>query len=82
MSHDDTVYRVMFLPDKVNVNVIALGIDTLDLPHQGTYDRDELPMWMQDRLSSLAILRPPPPENNVESVGKRISEDVFWVYPE
>ena len=82
MSHDDTVYRVMFLPDNISVNVIALGMNALELPHQGVYNKEELPTWMRDRLSSLAILRPPPPENNVESVGKRISDTVFWVYPE
>ena len=82
MSLDDSVYRVNFLPDNNTVDVLGLGLNCLDLPHQGTYHKDRLPTWMREKLSSLAVLRVPPPEANVEGVGKRISETVFWVYPD
>jgi len=82
MLLNDSVYRVNFLPDKNTVDVIGLGINGLDLPHQGTYHKDNMPDWMQDKLHALAVLRVPPPEANVEGVGKRISETIFWVYPD
>lgn len=82
MSPDDTVYRVLFLADGVHVEVIAIGMDSLDLPHQGIYDKDDLPEWMQSKLSSLAVLHTPPPVTHVDGLGQRMSKDVFWVYPE
>lgn len=36
----------------------------------------ELPDWVQERLSVLAMLTPP---DEVEGVGKRVSKDIFWV---
>lgn len=76
------IYRVRFIPTTDAVEVIVLGMDAMDMPHQGTYLQASMPDWMQDKLASLALLHPPPPENDVAGVGKRISDSVFWVYPD
>jgi hypothetical protein len=81
MSSSDVVYRVKFMPDGDTVDVITLGMDCLDLPHQGTYSKDEMPEWMRDKLAALALFPSPPPSNEVAGVGKRIADTIFWVYP-
>lgn len=41
---------------------------------------DELPKWVQDKLAVLMLLDPKKVNEEVESVGRRISENIFWVF--
>jgi predicted CopG family antitoxin len=41
---------------------------------------DELPKWVQDKLSVLMLLDPTLQNEEVETIGRRISENIFWVY--
>ena len=41
---------------------------------------DDLPMWVQRRLAVLSTFLATPPIPDVVGVGRRISEDVYWVY--
>lgn len=41
---------------------------------------DELPKWVQDKLAVLMLLDPDKVNEEVESVGRRISKDIFWVF--
>ena len=40
----------------------------------------ELPKWVQDKLAVLMLLDPKKVNEEVESVGRRISENIFWVF--
>ena len=76
--NDDKVYRVSVCPDGVDVVCFGLGVDTI---HDGHYiNVDVLPKWVQERLAVLMMMTYTPPTEEVESVGRRISRDVYWVY--
>lgn len=75
---DDSIYRVSVCPDGVDVVCFGLGVDTI---HDGHYiNVDVLPKWVQERLAVLMMMTYTPPTEEVESVGRRISRDVYWVY--
>ena len=75
---DDSIYRVSVCPDGVDVVCFGMGVDTI---HDGHYiNVDVLPKWVQERLAVLMMMNYTPPTVEVESVGRRISRDVYWVY--
>ena len=39
---------------------------------------DDLPMWVQEKLAVLMTTKPS--DDDVEHIGRRINETVFWVY--
>lgn len=84
MNTDDKLYRVNIHYDTKQVHVESFGINVVDLTVKlGHYDSvDDLPMWMQERLSVLNMLECPPPPNDVEGVGCRIGPYIYWVSPE
>lgn len=72
------VYRVCIEPN--NVSVLLLGISPVDDSIEGEYaDAHALPKWVQERIAVLMMLSPEPPTEEVDGVGRRISETVFWV---
>lgn len=80
MPSSETVYRIKVHPDTNSVTMIHIGMDCLDPMPDGEYTWDELPKWVRDKLAVLSILKLPPPPMDVDGVGQRISERVFWVY--
>jgi hypothetical protein len=42
---------------------------------------DELPAWMQRKLATLMIFDHNEVNNEIEGLGRRISENTFWIYP-
>ena len=78
LTSDDCIYRVSVCPDGVDVVCFGMGVDTI---HDGHYiNVDVLPKWVQERLAVLMMMNYTPPTEEVESVGRRISRDVYWVY--
>jgi len=76
---DDKIYRVVI--DGSRVNISCFGMDLLDPQAEGDYDSvDDLPKWVQDRLAVLMITPIGPPTKEVATVGRRIEEDIYWVY--
>jgi hypothetical protein len=43
---------------------------------------DDLPKWVQDKLAVLMLLDPNALNQEVENVGRRICEDIYWVFKE
>jgi DUF438 domain-containing protein len=41
---------------------------------------DELPEWMQEKLALLTMTSMNRPTKDVVGVGRRIQENIFWVY--
>ena len=75
----DRIYRVGVFPN--TVVVMSLGLDDLGSEIEGKYnDVSELPNWLQVRLAILTMAPATIPSNEVEGVGRRISDTVFWVF--
>lgn len=79
MVGDDNIYRVQMKPD--GIYVVCFGLESIDSCLSGHYDRiDDLPDWVKERLAILNMMSSTPPTNEVEGVGRRISERVYWVF--
>jgi len=77
---ENLTYRVSTAAD--GVDVICFGLENVDSNIDGHYDTpNDLPSWIQERLAVLMITSPSPPTKEVAGIGRRISRDVFWVYP-
>lgn len=80
ITMDDMIVRVHVSPN--SVHVFLLGLKTLDYDLKDVYDSvDDLPKWVQERLALLMMISTNPPTAVVKGVGRRISEDIFWVFP-
>lgn len=76
----DSVYRVYIASDSRSVEVVCLGMDSVDWEAEGIYDdTSQLPGWMQERLAVLSMMKVDPPQTKVEGVGMRVDEYVYWI---
>ena len=80
MSTDSVAYRVKLYGNGRYAAVTRIGMNKVESLADGVYSYQTLPEWMRDKLAALSILRPPPPFNDVEGVGQRVSAETFWVY--
>lgn len=73
------LFRVEIEPSKVTV--VCLGTERIDPSEEGEYNSvDDLPNWVQERLAILMMMSIEPPTQFVDGVGRRISENVYWVF--
>lgn len=76
---DDNTYRLRLM--EKGIEVVCFGLESVDSKLEGHYDGvDDLPDWVKERLAVLMVLDSTPPTGELEGVGRRISEKVFWVY--
>lgn len=76
----DNVYRVYIHPDSKRVEVVCLGMDSIDSEAEGIYhDTSHLPDWMQERLAVLSLMKVDPPQTTVDGVGMRVDNHVYWI---
>lgn len=76
----EVIYRVLLKGERANVVCIDMPIDYLSEAICREYDRfEQAPQWLQDRVLALRMLTEGPPTGWVDGVGRRVSEDVFWV---
>jgi len=80
MSRDRATYRVKLHAFRRYASITRIGMCGVENLADGVYPYQALPEWVKERLATLSILAPPPPENHVEGVGQRIAEDTFWIY--
>lgn len=77
----DTTYRVSISKHTGRIEVICFGIGSLANGVTGQYDSEEhLPDWMRQKLSVLRIMSDPPPIEDIANVGRRLNQELFWVY--
>jgi hypothetical protein len=76
----DVVHRVIIDNDTKQCYINTFGMQRIDIPHRMVYDDvNALPIWMQRRIALLMMLKEPYGEE-VQGIGRRISETVFWLY--
>ena len=64
-----------------HVKITCFGVNGIDNEVEGWYDCVEaLPQWLQEKLALLMMTTHVPPTHEVDNVGRRIEEDIFWVY--
>ena len=77
----DAVYRVHICNKTKYVRVVSFGIGMLEPTPEVLYNNiDELPEWMQEKLALLTMTSMNRPTKDVVGVGRRIQENIFWVY--
>ena len=73
-------YRIS-INQKGGIEVVCFDLENIDSELEGYYDEvSALPVWVQERIAVLAVCSPNPPTPTVEGVGRRISENIYWVY--
>lgn len=83
MIEDKPIYRIC-INDDTTVSTDCYDMLENFAPELNTYYSgvDELPKWAQDRLAVLSLLDPKQVNQQVEGVGKRINEHIFWLFKE
>lgn len=80
LPHDDNVYRVYVNPHTNAVEVSCIGME-VDSVVSGEYDSvDTLPLWMQEKVALLMMTPLDKPTSEVEGVGRRIDDNVYWIF--
>jgi hypothetical protein len=76
----ENVYRVQIMGGG-EIRVLKLGV-SVDEEVEGVYSAiDALPDWVKERLAVLMVVDARhKPAQEIEGIGRRISEKVFWVY--
>lgn len=79
-TDDNNIYRVDMggLPC---IEVMCFGDGFVDSLCDGEYyGVDALPDWVKERIAILMLCRAAPPMPTIDGVGRRISENIFWVF--
>ena len=72
----DSTFRVHIKKKKINV----MAFDMYSHDYEGNYkNADDLPDEIQKRLAVLLVLDKSDTMSYISNVGRRISDDVFWV---
>lgn len=87
-QHDEDVYNSRILRieiDDIRTSVVTLGMSledgVLDSELEGDYPNPQaLPDWVQERLAVLMLTSPEAPTEEIAGVGRRMAENIFWVY--
>lgn len=81
MAQDIIVHRVVIDPITKFVSVSQFGMERVDTGRERDYDCvDDLPRWIQEGIALLSMTSAVPPTEEVEGVGRRIEENIFWLY--
>jgi hypothetical protein len=76
------IYRLAILKDCVKVEIVGRGLyEHEETVACGWFDNvQQLPDWIQRKLAVLMVCDENPPTPIIPGVGRRISEDIFWVF--
>jgi hypothetical protein len=77
----EPIYRICLNSDGSVQTTCYEMLDAFNPELKSHYESvDELPKWVQDKLAVLMLLDPEKVNEEIESVGRRISKDIFWVF--
>lgn len=80
LPDDTNIYRVYIAADG-KINVMCLGDGFVDSVCDGEYyDVNALPNWVKERIAILMLCPMNPPMPTIHGVGRRIAENIFWVF--
>jgi hypothetical protein len=75
------IYRIQINGDNTVETTCYEMLDAFDPELKKYYETlDELPKWVQDKLAVLMLLDHTKVNEEVEGVGRRINENVYWVF--
>ena len=78
--HDDNIYRVCIDPHTNAVEVSCIGME-VDSAVSGEYSSvDDLPLWAQEKIALLMMTSLDKPTSEVKGVGRRIDDNVYWIF--
>jgi hypothetical protein len=81
MMKQNPVYRVRIHEDSSVETTCYDMLDNFKPELDNHYNHlDELPNWVQDKLAVLMLLDHKVTNDEIENVGRRISEDIYWVF--
>jgi len=81
LPHDNNIYRVCVTPHTNTVEVSCIGMEVFDSKVDGGYPSvDDLPLWMQEKIALLMLTSLDKPTKVVDGVGRRIDQNVFWIF--
>lgn len=90
-QYDEDVYNSRILRIEIHedkggkTSLVTLGMSiedgVLDSELEGDYPNPQaLPEWVQERLAILMLTSPEAPTEEVAGIGRRMAENIFWVY--
>ena len=81
MMKTNPVYRIRIHEDSSVETTCYDMLDNFSPELDNHYEHiDDLPSWVQDKLAVLMLLDHKVKNEEVKDVGRRISEDIFWVF--
>lgn len=82
--HEDKyTYRVEFVGSMARVQCFGIPIHScLMFEKEVTVPIATLPDWVQKRVAVLSTMSCEPPTEYVNKIGRRISENIYWVFYE
>ena len=81
MMKQYATYRIQIHPDSSVETTCYEMMDAFKPELDRIYlDVDELPQWVQDKLAVLMLLDHNVTNVEIEDVGRRITEDIYWVF--
>ena len=81
MARQQPIYKIHFQKDNTIHTACYELLDNFKPELELTYEHaDELPQWVQDKLAVLMVLDHHANNLEVAGVGRRINEDIFWVF--
>ena len=77
----NTIYHLHIAPDTEHIRITCLGTECVDMQLDTEYGSiKELPEWVQQRLAVLMVVASDP-TIDIEGIGRRASDNTYWVYP-
>ena len=80
MTDFDVLIRAQIEGGKVRLEAFGLDDKLCGLPLPCELDEGDLPEWLGRKLSILMVMPHESPTSYVSGVGRRITENVFWVH--
>jgi hypothetical protein len=81
IARQQPIYKIHFQEDNTIRTACYELLDNFKPELDSSYTHaDELPKWVQDKLAVLMLLDHKANNQEVAGVGRRINEDIFWVF--